>query len=280
MAESFQRDGVWWNQQADGSWLRWDEVARQWQPSPGPPSEAGPPPPPAPPPTSAATSPLPTPGTTQPLGTPGTYGPAASPAARAPSTPTAPYGTAPSPSRIDVLAPSAGGGLRQNRTVLVVAGVVLVAGLAFAGVTLLGGDGDTDIPDIVPPEVAPMAEERAEFIAKADAICAQLNAASAALPQPKNRKQLIDRIKKGRAISVAAVKKLRSLDYPAADRPIIRQLFALSDRGLALLSKGLRAAQRGDQRAFVRATRRSLALGQRFNAIATEYGFQECNKDA
>ena len=41
--ESIQRDGVWWHQQTDGSWLRFDVSSGQWQPS------AVAPPPPAPP---------------------------------------------------------------------------------------------------------------------------------------------------------------------------------------------------------------------------------------
>lgn len=272
MAESIQRGGTWWNQQADGSWLRWDEASSQWQPS-------GPPPPPtAPPPATAVTSPLPTPGATQPLETePGWAAPA--------STTGSPGGitTGPSlsPSRMEVLSASeTRGGLMQNRMLLALVAVVLVAALAFAGFTFLSADdAETPVPNL-PPGVPPIAQERAEFIAKADAICAQLNAASAALPQAENRKELIARIRKGRAISIAAIRKLRALDYPEADKPVIRQLFALSDRGLALLSKGLRAVERGDRRRFVRATRRSLALGQRFNVLATEYGFTECNQDA
>lgn len=43
LMESIQRDGTWWHQQADGTWLRYDVSSGQWQPS------AVGPPPPAPP---------------------------------------------------------------------------------------------------------------------------------------------------------------------------------------------------------------------------------------
>ncbi|HEX2240130.1 MAG TPA: hypothetical protein VHJ82_03160 [Actinomycetota bacterium] len=298
MAESIQRDGVWYNQQPDGTWLRWDDAARQWVPSPGPPPAPTPTPPPAPigPPAGAVTSPLPSPGSTQPLPSPVGQTGAPAPGMASPGgqggagpTPTASHpssyssGTPLTPSRTEVFAPgTTRTGLFQNRAVLIVLAVLLIGGLVGVGVTLMGGSDGTaiDQPDDFEPPVPPLAEERADFIAKADAICAQLNAASAALPQPQNRKQLIERVRKGLAISVVAIRKLRALDYPPEDRPVIRQLFALSDRGLALLRQGLRAAQAGDRREFVRATRRSLAVGQRFNQIATEYGFQECNKDA
>jgi nitric oxide reductase large subunit len=46
VADPIQRDGVWWTQRDDGTWLRWDESSKSWQPSsdPPPPEAAGLPP--------------------------------------------------------------------------------------------------------------------------------------------------------------------------------------------------------------------------------------------
>jgi uncharacterized RDD family membrane protein YckC len=42
MAESIQRNGVWYNQRSDGSWLRYNDATKQWEPAPsGPPPEGG-----------------------------------------------------------------------------------------------------------------------------------------------------------------------------------------------------------------------------------------------
>lgn len=42
MAESILIDGSWWQQQQDGSWLRWEASANRWEPQPGgPPAQGG-----------------------------------------------------------------------------------------------------------------------------------------------------------------------------------------------------------------------------------------------
>ncbi|MGH2694839.1 MAG: hypothetical protein ACRDJJ_08490 [Actinomycetota bacterium] len=44
MEQPIQRDGKWWHPSPDGTWMVWDETAREWRPAP-----AAPPPPPPPP---------------------------------------------------------------------------------------------------------------------------------------------------------------------------------------------------------------------------------------
>jgi Interferon-induced transmembrane protein len=39
VAEPVFRGGVWWQQQDDGSWLRWNEGTNSWEPSAGPPPD-------------------------------------------------------------------------------------------------------------------------------------------------------------------------------------------------------------------------------------------------
>ncbi len=51
MAEPVFRGGVWWQQQDDGTWLRWNDGTSSWEPSMSPPPDDGsalPPPPPMP----------------------------------------------------------------------------------------------------------------------------------------------------------------------------------------------------------------------------------------
>lgn len=51
MREPVLRRGIWWQQQDDGTWLRWNEGAKTWERSdtPPPPDESGLPPVPPPP---------------------------------------------------------------------------------------------------------------------------------------------------------------------------------------------------------------------------------------
>jgi hypothetical protein len=51
VAEPVFRGGVWWQQQDDGTWLRWNDGTSSWEPSMSPPPDDGsalPPPPPMP----------------------------------------------------------------------------------------------------------------------------------------------------------------------------------------------------------------------------------------
>jgi Interferon-induced transmembrane protein len=51
VGEPVLRNGVWWQQQDDGTWLRWNDAGRTWEGSSTPPPDEGsalPPPPPMP----------------------------------------------------------------------------------------------------------------------------------------------------------------------------------------------------------------------------------------
>ncbi|HWL91472.1 MAG TPA: CD225/dispanin family protein [Actinomycetota bacterium] len=58
MSEPVFRNGAWWQQQGDGTWLRWNDGAQTWERSetPPPPDESGLPPAPPPPGQGTATS--------------------------------------------------------------------------------------------------------------------------------------------------------------------------------------------------------------------------------
>lgn len=49
MSEPVFRNGVWWQQQADGTWLRWHDIGQTWERSESPPPPDGSGLPPAPP---------------------------------------------------------------------------------------------------------------------------------------------------------------------------------------------------------------------------------------
>ena len=51
MSDPVLRNGTWWQQQADGTWLRWNDGGKTWERSDPPPPDEGsgfPPPPPMP----------------------------------------------------------------------------------------------------------------------------------------------------------------------------------------------------------------------------------------
>jgi hypothetical protein len=154
MSQPIQRDGVWWHQKADGTWLRWNAQKSEWEtapaapPPPAPPGESGP---------AAAVPSDPVDQSREPAFGFSTADP------DAPSTTALPEGSEEvtwdfgdesvdpvnfGPANADVLPPesdkpTATDWLNDNRAIAAVAALVLLAAAVFAAFTFFGGGDDT-----------------------------------------------------------------------------------------------------------------------------------------
>ena len=154
MSQPIQRDGVWWHQKADGTWLRWNAQKSEWESAPAAP------PPPAPPGESGSAAVVPSDPVDQSREPAFGFSTADS---DAPSTPGLADGSEEvkwdfegesvdpvnlGPANADVLPPESdkptvSERLNANRTVAALLVVVLLAAAAFAAFTFLGGGDDT-----------------------------------------------------------------------------------------------------------------------------------------
>lgn len=260
MAEPIQRDGSWWHRQDDGSWLRWNEEAGQWQPA------SAPPPPPPPPPHAAAT---------EPLGMPALSTPGAPKTAELPGIGQVGRSARSSPSPM----------------LLIVLGLLLLIAGGFALMSFLAqGDGPADEPGAQPAPGAaspdgggsspsPVVGDKQAYITALDSICARVLAAQRALPEPQGRRDLIRYTSKAYALNHAAFRQMRKVPLPAEDGKVAERLLFLYAKALGHLERAVKAVRKDDALSFGRALARSVRAGRKYNAIATAFGFQECNKD-
>lgn len=267
MSQPIQRNGVWWTKDDDGRWLQWDAAARTWVAASAPP-----PPPPAPP------------------------SPVAPQQARNDERAASLEGEAPraglhrnTADRSTVAARGAGafGSAREvNKPLLALLGVALLGLVALGAAQLLNDDGPQDVAPVTTTSVdgggtgePGVGGARAAFIRKGDARCATALDRQRALPAPESQEQLLDYLTTVRSINHKLLVDLKSLPRPRADRKALVRMFGFFERAVGGLDRAIVAARRRDP-VQVQAILGDVGrLGRRFNALATRYGFRECNKD-
>ena len=257
MAEPIQRAGTWWSRRDDGSWLRWNESSQSWEVSSGPPPAPSPPPPHA-----AATQPIVAAAETDERGTRRDVRTAAT-------------------AELPVV--------REKRSVspvlLIGLGVVLVLVAVVSFLSLLTAGTPGSAPAPVPSRVIdeesapPPPTDKEAYVAALDTICARVHAAQSALRRPRGRAGLIRHTSKALALNRSALAQMRKVPVPAEGARIAKGLLALYARALDEIERGIKAARRDDAFSFGRALARASRLGRKYDAIATAYGFQQCNKD-
>ena len=193
MSQPIQRDGVWWHQKADDTWLRWNAQKSEWETAPAAP------PPPAPPQGDGPETALNAESfgfSTSESGAPSSSGgPEASVEVKWDF---GDEGGAPinlGPANADVLPPesgkpSASDWLNANRAVAALIAVILLAAAAFAGVTFLGGDDDPGAGGIADGAIgAPISKKAA--VRKLDALCSSAKSRMNALGNPTSTDEFV-----------------------------------------------------------------------------------------
>jgi hypothetical protein len=145
--------------------------------------------------------------------------------------------------------------------------------VALAGLPSCGGGGGGD--------GARGAGEltRAEFIAQGDQICRQAReeflAADPSAPTTPEDAAALQRTLIHN--SEQELDRIRALDAPSEIEPALDRYLRAREQGIALLKRGLEAAEDGDARAYA-AAQRQVASGQvnRLN-LAQAVGFDECS---
>ncbi len=254
MGQPVQRDGQWWAQGPDGAWLKWNQATQAWERPP-----AAPPPPPPP----AATF------------TPGPYV----------NQPSVGQSTAPSAKAPVASASAFQGGFGSSRRpskllVGLLAAVVVAGAVAFGATQLLGSDGNVAAAQPATGHGAHAAKPDAKsmFLAKADGICRKAMEEMKGLLVPSTPEEVVPYLEKAEVIANEMVKDIRALKAPREDRKKLRKLFGLMDKAMAQMSAGVAAARRGDMTGVQVAMQRMVTAGQRFDGLALQYGFTECNK--
>jgi len=150
---------------------------------------------------------------------------------------------------------------RHALTIALLAAVALLPGCGGGG-----GDGGT--------------LTKAEFVAQADQICKQAREKFlAAQPGPPSNPQQAAALQEVLiGTSENELSEIRSLDAPADVEPALDRYLRAREEGIALLKKGLEAAQNEDLSAYTAAQRQIAADQVKRLHLAQAVGFTECSR--
>ena len=140
----------------------------------------------------------------------------------------------------------------------------LLAGLVGAAVLLAGcGAGNPGLP-------------KAEWIARADKICANARDDIAALPRPGTLAEVGAYATKTLKISERELAELRNLNEPRADRDTVAKMLQFVEDGIHATERVEKAAKNGDAEAATSAIDEVNGLTDRANKLARDYGLKVC----
>ncbi len=139
-----------------------------------------------------------------------------------------------------------------------IGGVLLALGLAACG----GGSGTG----------------KADFIAAADTICADVNEQFASLGQIETEDEFIDGAREAIPVAEDAVDRLRALAVPTGDETAVAEIFDRFGETTDALAASVDALEAGDRDGFTRELQRVTELSNEGNQLAADYGFADCGE--
>lgn len=143
-------------------------------------------------------------------------------------------------------------------------GVVLTACAVLSGVAASNTQASTNLTKRV-------------LIAKGDAVCSSTIAQLARLRPAVSLASVVAKGDRWLAINRRALRKLRALKPPAADRARTRRMMNLADRSINKGIVGVIAAARtGNLATYIAAARRGQAMVNAAHRAARAYGFKAC----
>jgi hypothetical protein len=170
---------------------------------------------------------------------------------------------------------------------LVIAAAVIAA-LAFGGFRVLGNEDSSPARALETParEIAAelqrataradAAKAKPRWVRQANALCRAERRELEALPRPSSVDEFVPYLRRAIRIAERYEKRALRLPVPASDMRTFVRLNALSARGLELLRKMLRAAERNDTRAVLDRAQDAIALAHEMNPLLRELRLDDC----
>ena len=118
-----------------------------------------------------------------------------------------------------------------------------------------------------------------EYIAQADAICQEANAAIEAVPEPQSAEELAEYGEQVVEIGQDQLDRLRALRPPAADEATINGAYDLIEQQLAIANDVVAAARDNDLEQVQELLAQGEQLNDQADQIARDYGLTECGSD-
>ena len=162
---------------------------------------------------------------------------------------------------------------------------VAVLGAAMLAVAGCGGSDDpqpaagSDGPDTAAPPLT-----KAQFIAKADGICREVNTAHKpyadkvdALPRGTDLRRVAPLLEGALMQSRKGLARLRALPAPAEGEAALEAYYVAAERVLEAHARLADAARRNDRPAGEKVARTTTALSDDERRLGSAYGLEDCN---
>jgi hypothetical protein len=271
MDQPIQRNGSWWHQQPDGSWLKWNTDSNAWEPV-------------------VSAPPPPTPPTARPAPGAPTFADLraaqSEPVVEVPAEPVTaaatPTNGAPTRANGELFADDGSEPVASSlgRYKSVIASVVLVGMFALGGYFAMdfftGGEDPAAAPTNPASTHETMSPAQHAFITKADAICAATATKVKKLGTPSTATEVVVFAHRSRALHASMMRKLLALKAPKSDRAVVRRLF-VAGKGLGTYLVRVERAARAGNMAGVQKTLGELqSRTTKLNGRLAAYGFGAC----
>lgn len=283
MSQPIQRDGVWWHQKADGTWLRWNAQKSEWETAPAAP------PPPTPPQENGPAIPAATDPEANDVEPAFGFSTADSVDPGLPEGPeevkwefgdeggeTISLG----PANADLLPPesdkpSASDWLNANRAVAALVAVLVLAAAAFAAFTFLGG-GDDPADDGTPGTTIDDPASKKAAVRKLNALCTSADRRMKALGTPTTPDEFVGYLDKARNEFKGFVRDLNQIRPLPEDKAAFGRIVKDFKKSLRYTDEALAAAQAGNMTGLQQTLVKFDGFSTKMRGRARAFGAHAC----
>ena len=149
-----------------------------------------------------------------------------------------------------------------------------LAGLACLVLAGFSCDGAERQADAEPQRLS-----KAEYVRRADAICAEYDRRLESLPDPENVAGIADVAAEALPIAREGARKLRALRPPEDVEPTVQRWLARNDENIERMEELRDAARAGDTTKVQRIASAAVENERRADALARRIGLQQCARE-
>ncbi len=147
----------------------------------------------------------------------------------------------------------------------------LLACFLLVGFECDGAERDT--------ETEPRRLSKAEYVRRADAVCAEYDRRLARLPKPRNVEALVDVVDEALPIAREGIAKLRALEPPADLEPAVERWLERNDENVERMEMLRDAAGEGNRLRVQRIASAAAENEREADELARQIGLRDCARE-
>lgn len=148
--------------------------------------------------------------------------------------------------------------------------ILAIGALLVSGALVLGGCGGSGGKS--------KRLTKAEFAAKANALCADYTKKTDALGSPKTSAEAVTLLGKYKTLFQQVVADTKKLKPPVDEQASVDRIMTIADQQLPIVDQMITALKKGDQAEFSKLTKTGDAMDKESNKLFRQLGATECTK--